>query len=162
MISIESMVAIWVAMVGISEVIWVVSIAIVAIGSIGSRLGISGPLAIVMSIMVGIRVSIVSMVGISKMMSISIMTIMDTSSGISFRFSVSRPLAIVVSIVVGIWVSIVSMVGIAKMMAISIVTIVKTSISRCISLASSSGEHAQGNNSNGFHHFECLRARGFS
>merc|ERR1711970_599192 len=102
-----------------------------------------------MSIMVGIRVSRVSMVGISKMMSISIMTIMDTSSGISFRFGISRPLAIVVAIVVGIWVSIVSMVGIAKMMAISIVTIVKTSISRCISLASSSGEHAQGNNSNG-------------
>merc|ERR1711887_441417 len=132
MISIESMVAIWVSMVSISEVIRLVSISIISIGSI------------------------------AEMMSISIMTIMETSSGISFRFSVSGPLAIVVAIVVGIWVSIVSMVSIAKMMAISIVTIVKTSISRCISLASSSGEHAQGNNSNGFHHLECLQARGFS
>merc|ERR1712083_843636 len=105
--------------------------------------------------MVGIWVSIVSMVGISismvgKSVSVSVESI-----------SISRPLAIVVSMV-GIWVSIVSMVGIAKMMAISIVTIVKTSISRCISLASSSGEHAQGKNSNGFHHFDCLQARGFS
>merc|ERR1712212_690724 len=50
------------------------------------------------------------------------------------------------------WVSIVSMVGIAKM-SISIVTIEVAGISRCVSLASSSGEHAQGDNGNGFHHF---------
>merc|ERR1711894_801548 len=121
--------------------------------------------------MVGIRVAIVSMVSISMAivsMSIAIVTISMVSiaivsiGSISSGLGISRPLAIVVAMVVGIWVSIVSMVGIAKMMAISIVTIVKTSISRCISLASSSGEHAQGNNSNGFHHFECLQARGFS
>merc|ERR1712072_951527 len=98
-------------------------------------------------------VSIVSMVGIAKVMAISIVSIGSISGGLG----ISGPLAIVVSMV-GIWVSIVSMVG----MAISMVTIEKTSISRCISLASSSGEHAQGNNSNGFHHFECLQARGFS
>merc|ERR1712072_1333977 len=102
-------------------------------------------------------VSIVSMVGIAKVMAISIVSIGSISGGLG----ISGPLAIVVSMV-GIWVSIVSMVGISKMMAISIVAIEKTSISRCISLASSSGEHAQGNNSNGFHHFECLQARGFS
>merc|ERR1711997_881973 len=108
--------------------------------------------------MVGVWVSIVSMVGIAKVMAISIVSIGSISGGLG----ISGPSAIVVAIMVGIWVSIVSMVGIAKMMAISIVTIVKTSISRCISLASSSGEHAQGNNSNGFHHFDCLQARGFS
>merc|ERR1712117_798526 len=70
--------------------------------------------------------------------------------------SISVPLAIVVSIVAGIWVSIVSMVGIAKM-SISIVTIEIASISRCISLASNGGEHAQGNNGNGFHHFVAFK-----
>merc|ERR1719430_133665 len=139
---------------------------IVSIGSVSGGLGISGPLAIIVS-MVGIWVSIVSMVGISMSvvsMSISIVSIGSISLGLSSSsgLSISGPFAIVVTIVVGIWVSIVSMVGIAEMMAISIVTIEKTSISRCISLASSSGEHAQGNNSNGFHHFECLQARGFS
>merc|ERR1712055_721945 len=111
-----------------------------SIGSISGGLGISGPLAIVVS-MVGIWVSIVSMVG--KSVSVSVESIsLGLSSGSGL--GISGPLAIVVAIVVGIWVSIVSMVGIAKMMAISIVTIVKTSISRSISLASSSGEHAQG------------------
>merc|ERR1712083_1141125 len=128
--------------------IWEKSISIVAIGRISSRLGISGPLAIVVTIVVSIWIPMVSMVGKGKRVSISIMAIMDSS--ISFRLSISGSLAIVVAIVVSIWVSMESMVGIAKMMAISIVTIVKTSISRCISLASSSGEHAQGNNSNGF------------
>merc|ERR1740131_90972 len=98
---------------------------------------------------IGKRVSVVSVE------SISISLGLGSGSGLG----ISGPLAIVVTIVVGIWVSIVSMVGIAKMMAISIVAIEKTSISRCISLASSSGEHAQGNDSNGFHHFECLQAR---
>merc|ERR1712020_250781 len=93
---------------------------------------------------VGKRVSVVSVVGISISLGLS------SGSGLG----ISRPLAIVVSIVVGIWVSIVSMVGIAKSMAISIVaTIEVAGISRCISLASSSGEHAQGDNGNGFHHF---------
>merc|ERR1712165_530129 len=144
-----------------------VSVESISLGlSSGSGLGISGPLAIVVAIVVGIWVSIVSMVGIAismvgKSVSVSVESIsLGLSSG--SRLGVSRPLAIVVAIVVGIWGSIVSMVGIAKMMAISIVTIVKTGISRCISLASSSGEHAQGNNSNGFHHFGCLQARGFS
>merc|ERR1739844_453973 len=155
-------------MVSISMSVVSMSISIVSIGSISGGLGISGPLAIVMAIVMGIWVSIVSMMGISismvgKSVSVSVESIsislgLSSSSGLG----ISGPLAIVVSIVVGIWVSIVSMVGIAKMMAISIVTIEKTSISRCISLASSSGEHAQGNNSNGFHHFECLQARGFS
>merc|ERR1719186_2595712 len=93
------------------------SISIVSIGSISGGLSISGPLAIVMSIMVGIWVSIVSMVGISMSvvsMSISIVSIGSISGGLS----ISRPLAIVVAIVVGIWVSIVSMVSIAKMMAV--------------------------------------------
>merc|ERR1712113_229799 len=131
------------------------SISIVSIGSISGGLGISRPLATIVS-MVGISISMVG-----KSVSVSVESIslgLSSSSGLG----ISRPLAIVVAIVVGIWVSIVSMVGIAKMMAISIVTIEKSSISRCISLASSSGEHAQGNNSNGFHHFECLQARGFS
>merc|ERR1712060_353886 len=97
------------------------SISIVSIGSISSGLGISGPLAIVVS-MVGIWVSMVG-----KSVSVSVESIslgLSSSSGLG----ISRPLAIVVAIVVGIWVSIVSMVGIAKMMAISIVTIEKTSI----------------------------------
>merc|ERR1711931_520007 len=105
------------------------------------------------------------MVGIAKVMSISIMSISSISSGLSISgplaigsswLSISGPLAIVVSIVVGIWVSIVSMVGIAKM-SISIVTIEIASISRCISLASNSGEHAQGDNGNGFHHFVAFK-----
>merc|ERR1712179_797254 len=107
-------------------------------------------------------------------MSIAIVSIGSISSGLS----ISRPLAIVVAIVVGIWVCMVSigvgiammsiakmsiaMVAIAKVVAIAIVAIEDTSISTCFSFTSSSGEHTQGNNSNGFHHFECLQARGFS
>merc|ERR1719499_1852753 len=111
---------------------------------------------------IGKRVSIVSMVGISISMvcigkrvsvvsveSISISLGLSSGSGLG----ISGPLAIVVTIVVGIWVSIVSMVGIAKTMAISIVTIEVPGISRSISLASGSGEHAQSDNGNGFHHF---------
>merc|ERR1711874_554114 len=57
------------------------------------------------------------------------------------------------SVMVGIWVSIVTMVG--KAMAIAIVAAIEVAgISACFSLASSGGEHAQGNNSNGFHHFD--------
>merc|ERR1719250_533978 len=115
--------------------------------------------------MVGIWVSIVSMVSIaisvvSKSVSVSVESI-SISLGLSGSggLGISGPLAIVVSIVVGIWVSIVSMVGIAKGMSISKVTIVIASISRCFSLASNGGEHAQGNNGNGFHHFDCLQAR---
>merc|ERR1712027_153787 len=115
------------------------AISIVSIGSISGGLGISGPLAIVVS-MVGIWVSIVSMVSISISMvgigkrvsvvsveSISISLGLGSGSGLG----ISGPLAIVVAIVVGIWVSIVSMVGIAKM-AISIVTIEVPGISRSI------------------------------
>merc|ERR1712212_1284994 len=136
------------------------AISIVSIGSISGGLGISGPLAIVVS-MVGIWVSIVSMVGISISMvgkSVSVSVVSVESISISLGLSsgsglgISGPLAIVMSIVAGIWVSIVSMVGIAKM-SISIVTIEIAGISRCVSLASSSGEHAQGDNGNGFHHF---------
>merc|ERR550534_1692758 len=130
------------------------SISIVSIGSISGGLGISGPLAIVVAKMMAISISMVGKSVSVSVESISISLGLSSSSGLG----ISGPLAIVVSMV-GIWVSIVSMMGIAKMMAISIVTIVKTSISRCISLASSSGEHAQGNNSNGFHHFDCLQAR---
>merc|ERR1719516_627379 len=122
------------------------SVSIVSIGSISSGLSISGPLAIVVSM-------------VSKSVSVSVESI-SISLGLSSSswLSISGPLAIVVSIVVGIWVSIVSMVGIAKM-SISIVTIEIASISRCFSLTSNGGEHAQGNNSNGFHHFDCLQAR---
>merc|ERR1712244_175930 len=92
-----------------------------------------------------------NMVGIAKMVSVSIVSIENTSIGL--RLGISRPLAIVMSIMVGIWVSIVSMVSIAKMVSVSIVAIENTSISTCFSFTGSSGEHAQGNNSNGFHHF---------
>merc|ERR1712012_426617 len=158
------MVSIAISVVSKSVSISVESISISLGLSSSSWLSISGPLTIVVSIVVGIWVSKVSMVGITKVMSISIMSI---SSGLSISgplaigsswLSISGPLAIVVSIVVGIWVS---MVCIAKM-SISMVTIEIASISRCFSLASNGGEHAQGNNSNGFHHFDCLQARGFS
>merc|ERR1712002_939869 len=91
---------------------------------------------------VGKRVSVVSVVGLGISLGLS------SGSGLG----ISGPLAIVMSIVVGTWVSIVSMVGIAKM-SISIVTIEVAGISRCVSLASSSGEHAESDNGNGFHHF---------
>merc|ERR1719369_252665 len=58
------------------------------------------------------------------------------------------------SIMVGIWVSIVTMVG--KTIAI-VAAIEVSSISTCFSLASSGGEHAQGNNSNGFHHLDACK-----
>merc|ERR1711875_217007 len=104
-------------MVGISKV---VSISVVSIGSISSGLGISGPLAIVVSI-TGIWVSIVSVVGISisvvgigKRVSIVSVESISISLGLSGSggLGISGPLAIVVSIT-GIWVSIVSMVGLA-------------------------------------------------
>merc|ERR1712119_740 len=80
--SIVSVVGISISMVGKSVSVSVVSVESISIslglGS-GSGLSISGPLAIVVSIVVGIWVSIVSMVGIAKMMAISIMTIVKVA-----------------------------------------------------------------------------------
>ena len=73
-----------ISMVGISIVVWV---TIVSIGSISSGLGISRPLAIEVSIVVGIWVSIVTMVGIAKMVSVSIVTIENTSISTCFSFT---------------------------------------------------------------------------
>merc|ERR1711892_836853 len=114
-----------------------ISISAVSVISISSGLSISGPLAVV------------SMVGMS-------MTIVSISSGLSSGswLGISRPLAIIsVSI---------SMVGISYSMTITMVAIVGAGISTGFSLTGSSGEQTEGNNSNGFHHFECLQARGFS
>merc|ERR1712166_1175318 len=111
--------------------------------------GISMSVTISMSISEGMSVS---MVGISKGMSITIVSI---SSGLSSSswLGISRPLAIITMSVIS-----------TKTMAISIsmVAIVCTGISTGFSLTGSSGEQTEGNNSNGFHHFECLQARGFS
>merc|ERR1712123_485681 len=129
-----------------------------------------------MSITISMSMSItegmsISMVGISKGMSITIVSI---SSGLSSSswLGISRPFAIIsVSIsMVGISYSMtitmpISMAVIStKTMAISIsmVAIVGAGISTGFSLTGSSGEQTEGNNSNGFHHFECLQARGFS
>merc|ERR1712026_122784 len=156
-----STVGIWVSVV---SMVGVMSVSIVSIGGISGGLSISRPLAIVVS-MVGIWVSKVSVVGISISMvgigkRVSIVSIESISISLGLSGSgglgISGPLAIVVSIVAGIWVSIVSMVGIPKM-SISIVTIEIASISRCFSLASNGGEHAQGNNGNGFHHFVAFK-----
>merc|ERR1712153_197899 len=94
----------------------------------------------------------ISMVGISKGMSITIVSI---SSGLSSSswLGISRPLAIIsVSI---------SMVGISYGMtitiSISMVAIVGTGISTGFSLTGSSGEQTEGNNSNGFHHFDACK-----
>merc|ERR1711874_822938 len=105
-------------------------------------------LSVAVVAMVGIRISVVSVVGISVSMSVSIVSVQVSS--ISSRLGISGPLAIVVAIA-GIWVSIVTMVG----KTIAIVAAIEVSgISTCFSLASSGGEHAQGNNSNGFHHLD--------
>merc|ERR1711970_1159447 len=72
-VSIVSVVGISISMVGKSVSVSVVSVESISIslglGS-GSGLSISGPLAIVVSIVVGIWVSIVSMMGIAKSMAI--------------------------------------------------------------------------------------------
>merc|ERR1711868_300734 len=103
--------------------------------------------------MVGIWVSVISVVGISISIwvgSISIVSIQSIS--ISLWLSISRSLSIVVSMV-GIWVSVVSisMVGIAKMMTISVVSIQSIGISLWLSFSSNSCEEAESSNSNGFH-----------
>merc|ERR1711892_71013 len=143
-----------------------ISISAVSVISISSGLSISGPLAIVS--MVGMSMS---MVGISKGMSITIVSI---SSGLSCGswLGISRPLAIIsvsismVGISYGMTITMtISMAIIStETMAISIsmVAIVGTGISTGFSLTGSSGEQTEGSNSNGFHHFECLQARGFS
>merc|ERR1712106_172723 len=138
-----------------------ISISTVSVISISSGLSISGPLAVVS--MVGMSMS---MVGISKGMPITIVSI---SSGLSSSswLGISRPLAIIsVSIsMVGISYSMtITMTISMETMAISIskVAIVGTGISTGFSLTGSSSEQTEGNNSNGFHHFVCLQARGFS
>merc|ERR1719507_992060 len=103
------------------------------------------------SIGMGIAMMSIAKMSIAKM-SIAMVSIVSISSGL--WLGISRPLAIVVSMV-PVWVS---MVAIAKVVAIAIVAIEDTSISTCFSFTSSSGKHTQGNNSNGFHHFECLQA----
>merc|ERR1711913_134716 len=97
--------------------------------------------------MVSIGVSMVSISMAIVSMSIAIVSIGSISSGLG----ISRSLAIVVSMVpVWVTISMVSMMAIAKVVAIAIVAIEDTSISTCFSFTSNSGEHAQGNNSNGF------------
>merc|ERR1719228_687639 len=150
-----------VSVVGIS-VSMSVSVVSIQVSSISSRLGISGPLAIVVSI-AGIWVSIVSVVGIAvsvvsicKGMSVVSVVSISISGGLGSGsgLGISGPLAIVMSVMVGIWVSIVTMVG--KTIAI-VAAIEVSSISTCFSLASSGGKHAQGNNSNGFHHLDACK-----
>merc|ERR1712233_118359 len=101
--------------------------------------------------MVGIWVSIVSIsvVGITKGMSITIVSIEGIS--ISLWLSISRYLAIVGISMVGVWVSIVSVVGITKVMSIAIVAIESISISLWLSFSSNSCEEAEGGNGSGFH-----------
>merc|ERR1712168_1544633 len=76
-VSIVSMVGISISMVGKSVSVSVESISISLGLSSSSRLSISGPLAIVVAIVVGIWVSIVSMVGIAKSMAISIVATIE-------------------------------------------------------------------------------------
>merc|ERR1711976_902251 len=122
--------------------------------------------------MVGIWVSIVSIVGIS-MMTISMVTItmvraitIGTIEGISRSFSISRSLAIMESMG-GIRISIVSMVGISmmsiSMMPITIGTIKGISFSLWfgISISSNSCKKAESSNG-GFHLYLCFQARGDS
>merc|ERR1719438_456123 len=99
-ITVVSMVGISVSMVGktisISGIGKAISVdTIVSIGislslrlglSNGGSLGISGPLAIVVS-MVGIGISVVSMVGIAKMMAIAVVAIESISVGLSLGLS---------------------------------------------------------------------------
>merc|ERR1719481_450224 len=89
--------------------------------------------------------------------SISLRGSLSSSSGLSL----SLPLAIVVSMAIGVRISMVSMdggdyrvVGIGKTMAIAIVGI-------SLSLGGYGGEQTQSNDCHGFHHIECLQARGF-
>merc|ERR1712106_703392 len=108
----------------------------------------------------------ISMVGISKGMSITIVSI---SSGLSSSswLGISRPLAIIsvsismVGISYGMTITMtISMARISmETMAISIskVAIVGTGISTGFSLTGSSGEQTKGNNSNGFHHFDACK-----
>merc|ERR1719270_1170836 len=119
--------------------------------------------------MVGIWVSIVSIVGIS-MMTISMVTItmvraitIGTIEGISRSFSISRSLAIMESMG-GIRISIISMVGISMMsitmMSITIGTIKGISFSFWfgISISSNSCKKAESSNG-GFHLYLCFQAR---
>merc|ERR1711976_742749 len=127
--------------------------------------------------MVGIWVSIVSIVGIS-MMTISMVTItmvraitIGTIEGISRSFSISRSLAIMESMG-GIRISIVSMmpitmmsitIGTIKGISITIGTIKGISFSFWfgISISSNSCKKAESSNG-GFHLYLCFQARGDS
>merc|ERR1712147_387387 len=81
-------------------------------------------------------------------MSITVISISSSLRlGSSSWLGISRPLSITISM------SIISM----ETMAISIVAIVGTGISTCFSLTGSSGEQTEGNNSNGFHHFDACK-----
>merc|ERR1719232_2247387 len=96
--------------------------------------------------MVGIWVSVVSVVGITIGVWVGSISIVSIES-------ISRSLAIVVSMV-GIWVSIVSMVGITIGVwvgSISIVSIQSIGISLSFWFSSNSCEQAESSNSNGFH-----------
>merc|ERR1711868_9563 len=99
------------------------------------------------------------MVGITKVMSISIVSIEGIS--ISLWLSISGSLSIVGITVVGIWVSIVSMVGITKVMSIAIVAIEGISISLWLGFSSNSCEHAEGGNGADFI-LRCDQARRIS
>merc|ERR1712123_191545 len=109
--------------------------------------GISVSITVSMSISIPGGMS-VSMVGISQM-SITTISVVSISSSLGLGsgswLGISRPLAIIsVSI---------SM----ETMAITLVAIVGTGISTGFSLTGSSGEQTEGNNSNGFHHFDACK-----
>merc|ERR1711892_846069 len=104
---------------------------------------------------VGIWVSGITVVGISK--SITISMSMSITEGMSISMvGISKDMTITMTISMAIIST--------KTMAITIsmVAIVGTGISTGFSLTGSSGEQTEGINSNGFHNPECLQARGFS
>ena len=116
--------------------------------------------------MVGIRVSIVSVVGISEgmsvvsvaitvsnMMSIPVVSISSSRRlGSSSWLGISRPLAITVSMSVISYTMTMSVISMTIAMSIismetMAISIVGTGISTCFSLTGSSGEQTEGNNS---------------
>merc|ERR1712127_931042 len=128
--------------------------------SLSLGLSISGPLAVV-----PMSVSISVSVAVSVSMTVTVVGI-GLRGSLGSSLSISGPLAVEVSQVVSVAMSV--PVAVAKSVSITVMAIGQSvavsvvGISLRGGLGRNGGNHAQGSDSNRFHHYDSVQARGFS
>merc|ERR1712127_337631 len=134
--------------------------------SLSLGLGISGPLAIVaMSVSVSVSVAVSVSMSVGKSVAVTVVGI-GLRGSLGSSLGISGPLAVEVSQVVTVAMSV--PVAVAKSVSITVMAIGQSvavsvvGISLRGGLGRNGGNHAQGSDSNRFHHYDSVQARGFS